>query len=240
MADSTASSSGNLVSIMTCVSGRSPRISRHASTPDPSGSRTSITTRSGANLARRLDGLGNRAGLGNDVQIRPSVEDGDEALPNDLVVVDHEQPKGTAGGLVTGLMVAHHVKRVGSPRTTPRTIRQPQTHCARLSVPERRPACHPSMPPHEPPCCRCPGGTPAVAGRGRSRSRRRHQPRCTLDLLGQGLTRPHCRAPECRAALLRASRTSCRSSASGPGQRFRAPRSRSTSISTILLYRAPA
>ena len=45
-----ASSSAYDVSMMTFVSGRASRIERHASTPDPSGKRTSMITTSG--LAR--------------------------------------------------------------------------------------------------------------------------------------------------------------------------------------------
>ncbi len=53
IADSSASSSANDVSMSTFTSGKRSRISRHASTPDPSGSRTSITTTSGSSKPTR-------------------------------------------------------------------------------------------------------------------------------------------------------------------------------------------
>ena len=40
---------------------------------------------------RRLDGLGHRPGLGDDLEARPAVEHGDEALADDLVVVDDQE-----------------------------------------------------------------------------------------------------------------------------------------------------
>ena len=50
-------------------------------------------------LARLLDGLGRRAGLGHDLEALAPVEERDQALPDDLVVVDDQQP--------------HHGTRVG-------------------------------------------------------------------------------------------------------------------------------
>ena len=57
---------------------------------------------SGWKLARLLDGLGDGAGLGDDLEARPPVEQRDEALADDLVVVDDEQAQRSldaAGGV---------------------------------------------------------------------------------------------------------------------------------------------
>src|SRR6478752_7267135 len=72
-------------------------MSRHASTPDPSGSRTSMTTRSGRK--RRVERLGDRAGFGDHLEARPPVEHGGQALPDDLVVVDDEDRQRLRGCL---------------------------------------------------------------------------------------------------------------------------------------------
>ena len=66
-------------------------MSRQASIPEPSGSRTSITTRSG--WKRRAASIASATvpGLGDDLELRPAVEQRDEALADDLVVVDDQQ-----------------------------------------------------------------------------------------------------------------------------------------------------
>ena len=58
-----ASSSANDVSISTLVAGWSARISRVASMPLPSASRTSITTTSGRVRCGLVDGVAHGAGL---------------------------------------------------------------------------------------------------------------------------------------------------------------------------------
>ena len=82
----------------TRVSGSSARISRQASMPDPSGSRTSITTMSGWWRLRLLDRLRDGPGLGDDLEALAPVEQRDEALPDDLVIVDDEQPERSWAG----------------------------------------------------------------------------------------------------------------------------------------------
>src|SRR3989304_3474842 len=82
IAERTASSSGKLVRMITRTSGISARISRQASMPDPSGRRTSMTTRSGRN--RRTTESASSAGPGGA---------GREAAPGreaDAVVRDDE------------------------------------------------------------------------------------------------------------------------------------------------------
>ena len=44
--------------------------------------------------ARLLDRLRDRAGLGDDLEARPPVEQRDEALAHDLVVIDDQQAQG--------------------------------------------------------------------------------------------------------------------------------------------------
>ena len=51
-----------------------------------------MITRSGSNRARHLDRLGHGAGLGDDLESGPPVEHRHEALADDLVIVDDEQP----------------------------------------------------------------------------------------------------------------------------------------------------
>ena len=60
--------------------------------PDPSGSRTSMTTMLRLEPARLFDGLGDRTRLGHDLESLAPVEQRDEPLPDDLVVVDDQQP----------------------------------------------------------------------------------------------------------------------------------------------------
>ena len=49
-------------------------------------------------IARRhCKRLGHRAGLGDDLEALPSIEERDEALPDDLVIVDDEEPQRAGG-----------------------------------------------------------------------------------------------------------------------------------------------
>ena len=94
------------MSITTRVAGNSARISRHASIPEPSGRRTSITTRSGwKRLAISID-FGDRAGLGDDLELRSAVEHGDQTLADDLVVVDHQEGQRSARAISHGVAVS--------------------------------------------------------------------------------------------------------------------------------------
>ena len=52
-------------------------------------------TRSGPEAAGRRDRVGDGARLGDDLELRPAVEQRDESLADDLVVVDDQQAQGT-------------------------------------------------------------------------------------------------------------------------------------------------
>ena len=73
------------------VSGSSARISRQASTPEPSGQAHVHDDEIGPESTGRLDRLGNGAGLGNDMEPGATFEDRDQPLADDLVVIDDQQ-----------------------------------------------------------------------------------------------------------------------------------------------------
>jgi hypothetical protein len=60
-----------------------------------------------------LDGRGDRPDLGHDAELGPPPEEGHEALPDDLVVVDDQEAQGAARG---GLRVGHSGSLAGSLR----------------------------------------------------------------------------------------------------------------------------
>ena len=51
----------------------------------------------GLELASLLDGLGDRPGLGDDLEALAPTQERDQALPDDLVVVDDQQAQGPGG-----------------------------------------------------------------------------------------------------------------------------------------------
>ena len=83
------------MSITTRVAGSSARISRQASIPEPSGQPDVHHDDVRLEAAGLLDGLGDGAGLGDDLEPVAAVEQRDEALADDLVVVDDEQAQRT-------------------------------------------------------------------------------------------------------------------------------------------------
>ncbi len=89
-----ASSSANDVSIRHCTSGWRERISRHTSTPSPSGSRTSSTATS-ARADGRRDRASSAVPASPTTTISPPLSASMQlahAAPDDLVVVEKENP----------------------------------------------------------------------------------------------------------------------------------------------------
>ena len=70
--------------------------------PEPSGSRTSMTTRSGSNRRACSIASATVPGLGDDLEVLAPVEQRDEALAHDLVVVDDEQAQRLRGAVGHG------------------------------------------------------------------------------------------------------------------------------------------
>ena len=89
--------------------------------PEPSGSRTSMITRSG--WKRRASSIASATvpGLGHDLELGPAVEQRDEALADDLVVVDDKQAqRAWCGGSGPVTRTLPRWTRTGSRTTTRR------------------------------------------------------------------------------------------------------------------------
>ena len=92
IAEKSASSSSYDVRISAAMDGSWERISRHTSMPEPSGSRPSRMATSGRRAGIRRAASWASAGLTDDLDVALALQQLFEATPDDLVVVEEEDP----------------------------------------------------------------------------------------------------------------------------------------------------